>query len=284
MTENAEKTLAVEPARQQAANTETIAYVLYLWAIVGGLLPSVLNRYLEGAEAYQQTLLQFTSISFLCWLLAGTVFSLLAAHISSPKTLIQAILIGMSAPALLGGMVANQRVNTESSVTRLLEKGGQNQLRELPPAASVPAGARPTADRPVPAGAGLSWASLLMAPAYAAEQDVPLTKHGGSPSEGVLSNVLPDQGGNWYVFVASSQDEQVATDAAVKLRRKGVDARVLQPSGSNPYYGVAVGSNLKPQDAEKVLDSAQSRINPGAYVWKAPSNGPAPVLVAPAGR
>jgi hypothetical protein len=96
--------------------------------------------------------------------------------------------------------------------------------------------------------------------------------------------VLPDQGGNWYVFVASSQDEQVATDAAVKLRRKGVDARVLQPSGSNPYYGVAVGSNLKPQDAEKVLDSAQSRINPGAYVWKAPSNGPAPVLVAPAGR
>ncbi|WP_300673909.1 SPOR domain-containing protein [Desulfoluna sp.] len=93
----------------------------------------------------------------------------------------------------------------------------------------------------------------------------------GTPSKAKLIwyGISGNISNGWFVFVGSYKNKDDAKEQAASLRSKGYDAQVIEPFGSNKYYGVALGSYITLDEAEKLKTQAlQDGLPEDTYLWK----------------
>jgi len=224
---------------------------LYAWAIVGGMLPVLFNYYQYGTSTASPQDSPYFLYYFL-WLGAGIVMALIAVQLTPPETRKQALMAGISAPALLGGLMTNNQLNSHKQDSDLLHAWGREQEFVVPSNA-------PIFSAPALVGRGKAQAATTTG--------LHGTITGTDKLKTAITGLHPRV---WFVLVASTMDQATAQREAKKLYAYGVDARIIQPYQGSKYYGVAVGSWLEREEAKTIVEDARKRINQDAYVWRYP--------------
>lgn len=274
-----------QPLPPRSVRTTLASSSLYGWAIIGGFLPIMLNCFQQGAGAMPAAIEEMATTFYLFWLCLGAFLSAVAAHLSAPKTALQAVLIGISAPAFLGGMVSNNKVASNKADSAVTQKNGKADLQELALPKEKPRGSPPVTLRHELSGVAGPWLlSVLGIKDAQAQPSSPLLgRHEDmTKTDELKAAVTGVNAKGWFVIVASTKNQATAQSEAQELNKRGIDTRIFEPYGNNPYYGVAVGSFLERDDAQEVVASAKQKINPDAYLWRYPNGGPKPVIKMPA--
>ena len=84
------------------------------------------------------------------------------------------------------------------------------------------------------------------------------------PEVGTVSNVS-SRTGRYYVIAGSFIDGDLAQDYAEELAKKGMDAKIIEPSGTRKFYRLSVKDGESLVDLQAELDSFRTEF--GENVW-----------------
>lgn len=87
------------------------------------------------------------------------------------------------------------------------------------------------------------------------------------PQTGTFEKVS-SRTGNYYVIVASSLDEDLATDYAKRLTQQGYNTKLLAPTGNNKFHRVAVSDFGTWADAQQKADELKGEYGDNVWVVK----------------
>lgn len=216
----------------------------FLFAGLGGIMPTLLNLIVIDLETLLLSVTALSILSYLIRVLAlfaiGGVVGWLNRGERDPIKLFQ---LGIAAPALITAAM----------------NGGRVSLPEAPAAPSQQ----------------VSW--HILSEAYAQTNTATL-KHFTMPEETSVQQIYRGFFGalpkNVWFVVAGSHTTQEAAEKQVRQIRdnyRNFTAEVYAPYGGNPYYAVVIGAQLTIQDAKQLQQQAISAGFPkDTYLWTFP--------------
>lgn len=217
----------------------------FLFAGVGGIMPTLLNLIVIDLETLLLSVTVLSLLSYLIRVLAlfaiGGVVGWLNRGEGDPIKLFQ---LGIAAPALITAAM----------------NGGRVSLPDAPAA-------------PSPQSA---W--HIVSEAYARTEEDNRVKQFAMPEETSVQQIYRGFFGAlpknvWFVVVGSHLTQDAAEKQARHIRDNypGFAADIYAPYGGNPYYAVVIGAQLTQQDARRLRQQAISAGFPkDTYLWTFP--------------
>lgn len=217
----------------------------FLFAGVGGIMPTLLNLIVIDLETLLLSVTALSIASYLIRVLAlfaiGGVVGWLNRSERDPIKLFQ---LGIAAPALITAAM----------------NGGRVSLPEAPP----------------PANQQVSW--HILSQAYAQTNSSDTLKRFTMPQETSAQQfyrgffgALPKN--VWFVIAGSHTSQEAAEKQIRQIHDnyRNFTAEVYAPYGNNPYYAVVIGAQLTIQDAKRLQQQAISAGFPkDTYLWTFP--------------
>lgn len=217
----------------------------FLFAGLGGIMPTLLNLIVIDLETLLLSVTALSILSYLIRVLAlfaiGGVVGWLNRSEHDPIKLFQ---LGIAAPALITAAMNGGRVS-------------------LPVMPTTP-------------NQQVSW--HILSEAYAQTNTTDTLKHFTMPEETSVQQIYRGFFGAlpknvWFVIAGSHSTQEAAEQQARQIRSnyRNFPAEVYAPYGGNPYYAVVIGAQLSLQDAKQLQQQAISAGFPkDTYLWTFP--------------
>jgi hypothetical protein len=225
---------------------------------LGALVPVLLNLLVIDLEALRLSITPLVVASYGLrvlglFIVGGIVVTFFNRDEQVPAKIFQ---LGIAAPALLTALINGNNVNLPRMAQAAPQSAASASAWHLPDL--IPSA---RAQTPAPA------ARAAAAPAFKT-----FTLPEETPRQQIARGLWGTTQKNvWFVVAGSYLDKSQAEQRALQLRRKGFEADVYLPYGSNPYYAVVIGAQLTAPDATQLRNRAVTAgLAADTYLWTLP--------------